>query len=151
CPPDHVGVGREHGKNCDSPGKAPLHSWKELQNPERRMTADEIDAGFREHPNANIGIVLGEGSGVVRIDSDGPGGEALLAEWSKGDLPKTLEFTSGRENCGRGLLYKIPDGVQVRTTTQPKGENEELRLQANGAQTVLPPSRHKSGSRYVWK
>ena len=31
CPPDHVGVGREHGRTCKSRGKAPLVRWKEYQ------------------------------------------------------------------------------------------------------------------------
>src|SRR5439155_8468526 len=30
-------------------------------------------------------------------------------------------------------------------------EKQELRFQAKGAQTVLPPSRHPSGTRYAWK
>jgi hypothetical protein len=84
------------------------------------------------------------------VDIDGPGGEAKLQQISGGDLPETLEFTSGRDNGGRGLLYQIPAGVTLRTTTYHGEEKQELRFQAHGAQTVLPPSRHPSGSQYQW-
>jgi hypothetical protein len=52
------------------------------------------------------------------------------------------------------LLYRIPEGVELRPTPQPGGEaieGGELRLLGLGSQTVLPPSRHKdSGRRYAW-
>ena len=98
-----------------------------------------------------MGIVLGEASGLVRVDVDGPGGEEILAEFSNGDLPTTLEFTSGRENGGRGLLYAVPPGLKLKTTTIRDEEKQELRFQANGAQTVMPPSRHPDGAVYSWK
>jgi hypothetical protein len=32
CPPDHLGVGKAHGRRCTSPGKAPLVAWKQYQD-----------------------------------------------------------------------------------------------------------------------
>jgi len=85
------------------------------------------------------------------VDVDGPAGQARLLEISGGMIPATLEFTSGRENGGRGLLYRIPKGADLRTTIErPKQPNQELRFQAKGAQTVLPPSRHPQGGLYTW-
>src|SRR5262249_32476497 len=67
------------------------------------------------------------------------------------NVPLTLEFTSGRTNSGRGLLYQIPHGITLRTTVQRPGQaKQELRFQAKGAQTVLPPSRHPQGCLYAW-
>lgn len=152
CPPDHVSVGRVskgHGKNCESPGKRPWHTWKEFQT--RAATEAEVRQWWHQLPNSNVGVALGPVSGLVRIDVEGEGGEARLAEASGGDLPPTLEFSSGRVGGGRGLLYAIPDGVQLRTTFEKPKPGEELRLQAQGAQTVLPPSRHPSGRLYAWK
>jgi hypothetical protein len=149
CPPDHAGVSEKHAETCDSPGKAPWHKWKHLQ--ETRLTASEIDNLFQKNPRSNVGIFLGPVSCLVRIDVDGPGGERRLQELSGGDLPPTLEFTSGREDSGRGLLYKIPEGAILRTTTEKPKPGEEIRFQAKGAQTVLPPSRHSSGTHYSWK
>jgi putative DNA primase/helicase len=149
CPPDHVGVGKAHSRACKSPGKAPLVKWLDFQ--ERLPTEAEVRGWWKHWPNANVGCVLGPVSGMARVDVDGPGGEARLREISGGDLLDTLEFTSGRENGGRGLLYAIPAGVELRTAKEARGDKQELRFQAAGAQTVLPPSRHPSGSRYAWK
>ena len=148
CPPDHVGVGRDHGKRCASPGKRPWHTWKEYQG--QLPTEDEIRSWWHQQPAGNVGVALGPLGGIVRVDVDGPGGERLLAELSQGDLPPTLEFTSGRANGGRGILYAIPPGVTFKTTFEQPDKKEELRFQALGAQTVLPPSRHPDGNLYSW-
>jgi hypothetical protein len=149
CPPDHVGVGKDHARTCGSPGKRPYPdggAWKRWQ--EERPDREEVERWWRLHATLNVGMALGPVSGLVRVDVDGPAGEAALLELSGGDLPPTLEFFSGKPGS-RGLLYAIPDGVTLRTTVRGE-DGEELRLQAKGAQTVLPPSRHESGSRYSW-
>ena len=148
CDPDHVAVGRKHGKECASPGKAPVHPWKKLQ--EQLPTAPQVERQWERYPIGNVGCVLGQASGLVRVDVDGQGGEAALQEWSEGDLPATWEFRSSA--AGRGLLYRWPREQPCQTVTQssPDGAHVELRLQGNGAQTVLPPSRHPSGTLYTW-
>jgi hypothetical protein len=148
CPPDHVGVGKEHGKKCDSPGKVPLGSWKQYQD--RLPTEQEVRSRWQGNPTGNVGIALGPVSGLVRIDVDEQAAEEDLARRSGGDVPDTLEFVSG-SGSGRGLLYAIPPGAELKTTTHKHGGNGELRLQARGAETVLPPSRHASGRKYEWK
>src|SRR5262249_38698188 len=112
---------------------------------------DELREAWRQNPQCNVGIALGPVSGLVRIDVEGDAGENRLQELSGGDLPPTLEFTSGRASGGRGLLYTIPADVTLRPTAGKHGEHQEVRFQAKGAQTVLPPSRHASGRRYEWK
>src|SRR5262249_32651859 len=88
--------------------------------------------------------------GVVRVDVDGPEGEALLAQWSAGDLPATWIFRSSID--GRGLLYAWPRDLPCKSTAQANpGDHKELRLMGNGSQTVLPPSRHPSGRLYTWE
>jgi hypothetical protein len=148
CPPDHAGVGKSHGQHCDSPGKAPWGPWKEFQT--RLPTETELRQKWRDNPQLNVGIALGPVSGLIRIDVDGEQGEAFLQEVSKGDLPPTLEMTSGGN--GRGLLYGIPAGVLVLPTHAHGDQiHEGLSLLGQGSQTVLPPSRHVSGRRYEWK
>lgn len=151
CPPDHVGVSRvykPHIKECHTPGKRPWHTWTEFQT--RLPTEDEVCQWWKQLCNSNVGVALGPVSGMIRIDVEGTGGEEKLLAASKGELPDTLEFTSGRIGLGRGLLYAIPDGAKIRTTYEKIKKGEELRFQAKGAQTVLPPSRHPSGQLYVW-
>lgn len=152
CPPDHVGVGlvnKKHSKECKHFGKTPWHLWKEFQS--RLPSEDEVRALWRQLPNSNVGIALGPVSGIVRVDTEGPAGEAALLARSGGDLPTTLEFVSGRKDgTGRGILYRIPPGAVLRTTYERLGEKQEIRFQAKGAQTVLPPSRHRDGGLYAW-
>jgi putative DNA primase/helicase len=148
CPPNHVGVGKRHAKECGSPGKRPWHSWKQYQI--ERPTAAQVESWWREQPLSNVAIALGPVSGLIRVDVDGPAGEQRLQEISGGNLPPTLQFLSGRPNGGFGLLYAIPPGVSLKTTVDSHQKKEELRFQAQGALTVLPPSRHASGSLYAW-
>lgn len=149
CPPDHVGVGRTHGKNCKNPGKAPWGAWKDFQT--RLPTEAEVRQKWRDNPLLNVGVALGGVTGLIGLDVDEAGGEELLRRLSAGDLPATLEFTSGK---GRRLLYRVPGGAQLRPTPKPGGEeveNGELRLLGLGSQTVMPPSRHRdSDRRYTW-
>jgi hypothetical protein len=153
CPPDHVGialVNPKHAKECDRKhwGKAPWHRWKGLQMelpPER-----DVRGWWRDLPNSNAGMPLGGVTGLIGLDVDEQGGEDLLRRLSGGDLPETLEFTSGR---GRRLLYRVPAVVVLRPTPKPGGlevETGELRLLGLGSQTVMPPSIHSSGRRYAW-
>ena len=147
CDPDHIAVGKNHAQHCDSPGKAPMHPWKAFQ--ERNPTGAEVAAWWQSYPLGNVGCALGQVSGLVRIDVDGPEGEALLAEWSQGDLPATWIFQSSPGS--RGLLYRWPAEQPCRSTTRAlPGDHREVRLMANGSQTVLPPSRHPSGAQYHW-
>lgn len=147
CPPDHCGVGKKHSRECKNPGKVPVVSWKEYQ--QRLPREQEVRDWWKANPLCNVGVVLGEVSGLISVDVDGAAGEQKLLEFSGGDVPQTLEFStsSGR----RHLLYRIPKGVVVKTTIfSESSEKSELRFQANGAQTVMPPSRHPSGVRYAW-
>jgi hypothetical protein len=147
CDPHHIGVGRDHGKTCDSPGKRPIHTWEQFQT--RLPTTAEVQQYWKRFPYGNVGCVLGQVSGVVRADVDGPEGEKKLLQWSNGDIPATWEFRSSADN--RGLLYAWPRDLPCKTTSRRlRGEHEELRLMGNGSQTVLPPSRHPSGSFYAW-
>jgi hypothetical protein len=148
CPPDHVGVGKEHGKTCESPGKAPLvGGWTSFQ---RLPTQDELRAWWQRWPNANVGVVMGRISGVVGIDVDGPAGEAawaMLAASGTFATPVSGFRTSG----GRRLLFAIAEGMVVASGRQNlDGEHAELRLLGEGSQTVAPPSRHASGGYYTW-
>lgn len=148
CDPDHVGVYKKHGKECHHPGKAPMHEWTVRQK--KLPTPAEVETYWHDYPIGNVGCVLGQVSGLIRVDVDGAPGEAALQEWSQGDVPDTWEFRSSA--AGRGLLYRWPQDQPCHTVAKdsPDGKHTELRLMGNGSQTVLPPSRHESGSIYTW-
>jgi hypothetical protein len=99
CPPGHVGVGREHARACEHPGKGPLVRWKEFQD--RRPSVADLRRWWREWPNANVYLLLGPVSRLVRVDVDGEDGEAFLRERSGGEIPPTLEFLSSARCSSR--------------------------------------------------
>jgi Bifunctional DNA primase/polymerase, N-terminal len=137
-------VGETHAQKCKHLGKAPCGSWKEFQT--RLPTEAELRRKWEDNPQLNVGMTLGGVTGLVGLDVDEAGGEELLRRRSGGDLPPTLEFTSGK---GRRLLYHVPEGVELRPTPRPGGEevkDGELRLLGLGSQTVMPPSRHKDSA-----
>lgn len=146
CPPDHVGVGKEHGRSCKSRGKAPLMAWAEFQT--RIADEAEIREWWRHWPNANVGVVLGTISGMIGLDIDGPAGEAALASLSGNNLPETLEFVT--PGGGRRLLYLCSDETKIRPFQLSGGDKQEVRLLGDGSQTVAPPSRHNTGGYYQW-
>lgn len=148
CPPDHVGAGKGHGKRCDHPGKAPLIAeWTSFA---KLPTEDRVREWWRHWPTANVGIVMGRVSGMVGLDVDGEAGEQeLLTILAEIGLPSTLEFrTSGG---GRRLLFGVEAERAVRIAIRSHGKKQEIRLLADGAQTVAPPSRHASGDYYRWE
>lgn len=147
CSCSHKHDNPKHAGTCTTPGKAPLlKGWQKRGVP----TDIEIAQWKRNWPWANIGLLMGEPSGLVGVDIDGDAGERLLAEWSRGDLPETWEFRRGEKS--RRLLYKIPPGLKLKKFSQAdrKKEHEELALLGTGQQTVIPPSIHASGDVYTW-
>jgi hypothetical protein len=134
CPPDHVGVGKTHAQNCKHPGKAPWGTWKEYQT--RLPTDAELCRKWHDNPLLNAGVALGGVTGLIGLDIDGRVGEEVLARLSGGDVPRTLEFTSGAPDSRR-LLYRVPVGAHLRPTPRPGGlevEHGELRLLGLGSQ-----------------
>ncbi|AIQ38558.1 hypothetical protein R50345_30450 [Paenibacillus sp. FSL R5-0345] len=148
CSHDHSGMSEQHRNNCTRPGKMPLlKDWTNASIPK----PDTIDEWARQWPSMNVGLVLGTRTGVVAIDVDGEYGEELLQQWSKGDLPDTLEFTT--PGGGRRLMYAAPIGVRSvkYAESHPENPHEECALLCDGQQTVLPPSKHANGGIYEWK
>ncbi len=144
CPPDHVGVGKEHAATCDHPGKRPLINWDGYQ--EGPAAAEEIVRWWHRWANANVGLAMGPG-GLVTIDTDGPTGEAAVAEWLAQGVIETLEFVTPN---GRRRLYVCRADLMLTPRYKALERRQELRILGKGAQTVAPPSRHESGGVYQW-
>jgi Bifunctional DNA primase/polymerase, N-terminal len=148
CHPTHEAVGKAHAKSCTKPGKVPMGTWKDTQA--YLPTAEALTAAWERYPYGNVGVVLGEVSGLVRIDVDGERGQMFLAEASQGDLPPTWQYRSPGSPAMQ-YLYAWPRNIRCKTARlQGNGTHQELRFQGNGAQAVLPPSAHISGGVYTW-
>ncbi len=139
------GDGCSCGKaDCEHIGKHPRTQHGLLD-----ATTDEttIREWWRRFPNANIGIVTGEKSGLVVADSDPRhGGDETLAGWERehGALSGTVEVCTGG---GGRHLYFVHPGAFVKSRTVALG----IDIKADGGYVVAPPSLHASGQRYVWE
>lgn len=128
-------------------GKRPL-----LEHGFRDATADarETHRWWSKWPHANVGIAMGERSGLLVIDVDirvdkGCFGDDTLDDLIRelGPLPDTAMSLTG--GGGRHLLFnhlgrptrgKLGEGVDVKGT---------------GGYIVAPPSLHDSGRKYAWE
>lgn len=122
--------------NCVWPGKHPRVNWREYQK--RKPDRDEVIEWFENmHFDSNIGIVTGKISNLVVVDVDDGDFRAL-------ELPtKTLRAESG--GGGRHFYYECDELVQSRI-----GWIKGVDLKAESGFIVAPPSRHRSGQKYIW-
>lgn len=114
--------------------KQPLVRWEKFQK--ERAGETQIKEWFKQFPNANIGVVTGEISGIVVIDVE-KGGKI-------DGLPPTVCSQTG--GGGWHLFYKHP-GKQINTFIRI---TELTDIKGNGSYVVMPPSVHKSGNKYEW-
>jgi hypothetical protein len=124
---------------CSDPGKHPrLRGWRRL------ATTDPARVGewWRRWPHANLGLATGRRFDVLDLDGE-QGVEALravlsIAPW---EHPGPVARTGGG---GWHLLY-APAGLGNRV-----GLLRGVDWRGRGGLIVAPPSRHASGSLYVW-
>lgn len=104
---------------------------------------------WTEHPDSNIAIVTGAGSGVVVLDVDiRHGGDDSLHDLIQkhGALPHTAEALTG--GGGRHFFFKHP-GREIRNSAGKLGSGLDIR--GDGGYVVAPPSVHASGNQYHWE
>ncbi|MFD1775439.1 bifunctional DNA primase/polymerase [Paenibacillus rhizophilus] len=148
CSHDHSGVTEEHRERCKRPGKAPL-----IANWSHRSSSDplQLKDWFAKHLEWNVGLVLGQRSGIVAIDVDGDFGREKLEELSGGDLPPTWRYST--PGGGYRHLYEVPNGwvFNKASFSSPISKHEALELLGDGQCTVIPGSVHANGGRYEWE
>ena len=134
------------GAECSSPGKHPR-----TDNGLKDASTDDaqVSEWWSRWPNANIGIVTGERSGLLVVDLDDHGhgsGAASLQELSSryGAVPSTL---TARTGSGIHLYFKHP-GKAINNSVRKIGAGIDVRC--DGGYVVAAPSRHASGQVYGW-
>jgi hypothetical protein len=136
--------------------KAGYSKDKHLTDEAWGKTADEAEVReyWRRLPNANIGLVMGIGSGIFDIEIDTPEGHnvdgaASLAnlEQLHGKLPVTLMFVSPSGSLHR--LYRHPGGdVRIRSGALD-ADYPGIDVKGDGGMSIAPPSKTKKGV-YRW-
>jgi hypothetical protein len=147
CSPDHRLYSQKHVTQCHSPGKVPLGPWKCYQ--ESFIPESDFNLVFEHYPSANVGVILGTISRLVGVDVDGEVGMDLLkSRVQASELAKTPWFRTGK---GWRFLYQLAPGEEPPPNRVlmgcPAGRVEIL---SQGKMTVMPPSKHLSGSLYIW-
>jgi bifunctional DNA primase/polymerase-like protein len=113
-------------------------------------STDKIVVGkwWEKEPSANIGVVMGDLSGLFTVDIDGPDGRADWAalEANHEAIPLTVEAETTN---GRHLIFKKPRDIEIRNSVSKIGRNIDVR--GNGGYIAVAPSVHPSGRPYQWK
>lgn len=118
--------------------KVAVVDWDDYQL--QRPTAEQVAAWWDAWPDADVCVALGRVSGVVRVDVDGAGAGHLAA---LGPMPETAEFST--RSGGRGYLLQWEEWATTAQLWRGEGEHQEVRIQSDGAYTVVPPS-----AGYAW-
>jgi len=102
---------------------------------------EQVRQWWEKFPKANIGFVPGL-AGLVVMDIDGPGGDAVATNLGLLAEP-TLSVKTSR---GEHLYFKHPGG---RIGNDKLGNGLDVR--GDSGYVVLPPSVHESGAIYTWQ
>lgn len=131
---------------CTHPGKHPIIMGG--VNAATRNRA-KIREWLTDHPDANIGIAIGDRSGIIVLDIDPRnGGYETLAdrETELGALPKTPRTLTG--GGGEHQFFVAPP-FTIKRDTAGKLLGPGVDVLTNGSFVIVPPSLHASGKRYT--
>lgn len=133
--------------DCSSAGKHPrtINGLKDAT-----IDISIIREWWKQWPDANIGVVTGEVSGIIAVDIDPRHMGHISIEKVEnryGKIPNTIESNTG--GGGSHKLLKYPSGYDIRCSTKLAGL-VGLDVRANAGYIVAPPSNHISGRSYEW-
>jgi hypothetical protein len=119
--------------------------WQRYQPVNGQLERDFSDEG-------NIGLLLGKPSGwLIDVDLDWPEAQKLAPLF----LPET-PAKSGRESAPLSHYWYCCETSTKKFSdpTKPDGDDQRamiVELRSTGLQTVVEPSIHPSGERYIWQ
>ena len=110
---------------------------------QKRLAAeDELRKWWANQPEANVGIVTGQVSGIVVVDLDSPKAETVLKELL-GEIPQTPTVQTGK---GKQLYFAYPgEPIPNKARVLP-----DVDIRGDGGYVVAPPSIHPNGTQYCW-
>ncbi|HNQ64719.1 MAG TPA: bifunctional DNA primase/polymerase [Smithella sp.] len=122
--------------------KKPYFQWTDFQH--RKASSDEIKAWWSKWPNAMIGIVTGQISGLFVVDCDTQKGFDTVQEL----LPDSLEIPTARTPRGGWHLYfqyPTDSGLTVQAAIMPGVD-----IRGEGGYIIAAPSMNGNGKGYEW-
>ncbi|QDP46547.1 MAG: putative bifunctional DNA primase/polymerase [Prokaryotic dsDNA virus sp.] len=140
----HLGKCSCGSSNCNSIGKHPrtVNGVKDAST-----NSAMIRSWWSKYPKANIGIALGEASGIWALDIDPRnGGDITLndLEIENDLLPETLHAKTG--GGGEHYFFKFNKSDGIRNGKLGTGVD----VKSTGGYVVVAPSIHLSGQSYEW-
>ena len=122
--------------------KKPFIGWKEYQK--RRATEQEIRQWWSKWPDAMIGIVTGEVSGIFVVDCDTQAGFDAVQNL----MPESLVYPQARTPRGGWHLYF--KWLADYKMTIAAGVMPGVDIRGEGGYIVAPPSVNADGKAYTW-
>ena len=130
---------------CSAKGKHPrIKNWNE----EASTDQEKVKQWWEKTPSANIGIPMGEKSGLVALDVDTRhrGEESLAMLMDEFDiLPDTITATTG--GGGKHYIFKYTEELCLKNVV---GFRDGLDIRTQGGMIVVAPSVHGSGRKHTW-
>lgn len=112
-------------------------SWKPLAK--NKATVEVVQRWLEAWPNMNLGIICGQASGIVIIDTDKP------LRWPMKYLTPTVKTRRGYHH------YLKTDRPYKSVVIKSKTGEAYGELRAEGNVTIIPPSTHvETGQPYEW-
>ena len=123
------------------PDKKPYIKWVDYQK--RHATPDEIRHFWKQSPDAMLGIVTGEISGVFVIDCDSEDAYQAIQE----HLPDNLITCIAKTPRGYHLYFLMP---KDKTISNAAGIMPGVDIRGEGGYIIAPPSVNGTGKGYAW-
>lgn len=128
---------------CSTPGKHPvLNAWQNKAT----IDEDELSQWLDGSKTRNIGIQLGEKSGIIDLEFDSDQGRQTAERFGL-DKCLTPTYTSKRSTH---RLFKWDRRLPQRAVYKLSGLEIRIGGGKKGAQSIVPPSSHSSGVSYSW-
>lgn len=127
-------------------GKVPLlPDWQNLASTDESTIIDWWD----QYTGCNVGVQLGEKSGIIDIECDTEQAEKDLLELFDGEIPDCPMFQATR---GKHRIFQWCDQLPGGAKVEYGPGKLEIRMGngGKGAQSIFPPSINIHGAAYTW-
>jgi hypothetical protein len=119
--------------------------WQHAATTDRRY----IETLWAFDPNGNVGVQLGQRSGIIDVECDSPEAERELG-LLLGENAVVVPTFTGKRGKHRLFRYTADLPRQRKTVFKYRGVEFRTGCGGKGAQSVFPPSVHPDGPTYRW-